>query len=88
VPAAVRRQVYERDGGGCAYVSPDGRRCGSRWFIEVHHRRPWARGGAHTVDDLELRCRTHDLQAARADFGGDHVASKARQAQLFGGSTG
>ena len=28
VPAAVRREVMRRDGGRCAFVAPDGRRCG------------------------------------------------------------
>jgi hypothetical protein len=31
VPKHVRRVVWERDGGACAYVAPDGRRCGSTW---------------------------------------------------------
>jgi hypothetical protein len=37
VPADVRRAVYVRDGGRCAFVSVDGHRCGERRFIEFHH---------------------------------------------------
>ena len=57
VPAAVRDAVWRRDEGRCAFVSPDGRRCGSTHQVELHHLVPFARGGGATVDDLALRCR-------------------------------
>jgi hypothetical protein len=71
IPRPVRRQVYERDEGQCVFVSGSGRRCGERRFLEVHHRAPWARGGCHTVENLELRCRAHNQHAARQDYGPD-----------------
>ena len=38
IPAAVRRQVWQRDGGGCSYVDPQtGRRCNSTHLIEIDH---------------------------------------------------
>ena len=40
VSAEVKRVVYVRDLGRCAFVSRDGRRCGERGFIEFHHVRP------------------------------------------------
>jgi 5-methylcytosine-specific restriction endonuclease McrA len=69
VPAEVRREVWERDGGQCAFVGTDGRRCGERRFIEVHHEQPFARGGAHTADNLELRCRAHNQHEANVAYG-------------------
>jgi hypothetical protein len=65
VPAHVARVVYERDGGSCAYVSPDGRRCGERRFIQIHHVKAWMAGGDTIVGNLALRCRTHNLHEAR-----------------------
>jgi hypothetical protein len=36
IAAEVRRVVFEREGGSCAFVGEDGRRCGSRrWLDEV-----------------------------------------------------
>ena len=61
VPAEVQRAVHLRDGGRCAFVSAGGHRCGSRAFLEFHHVRPYAHGGPATVDNIELRCRSHNL---------------------------
>jgi 5-methylcytosine-specific restriction endonuclease McrA len=69
VPAAVRRAVWTRDGGRCAFVGANGRRCTARGFIEFHHTAPYAAGGAATVDSIELRCRAHNLYEGALDFG-------------------
>lgn len=61
IPAAVRRAVRARDGGRCAFVSASGRRCGETLRLEFHHRKSFRTGGAATVDNLELRCRGHNL---------------------------
>ncbi|MDR7584819.1 MAG: hypothetical protein QN158_04405 [Armatimonadota bacterium] len=60
IPASVRRTVWVRDGGRCAFVAPDGRRCSETAFLEFHHLQPVARGGRSTVANLELRCRAHN----------------------------
>lgn len=61
VPAAVRRTVWRRDGGRCCYTTAAGRRCEARGGLEFHHRHPYARGGPATVENIELRCRAHNL---------------------------
>jgi len=58
IPAEVRRQVWERDGGRCAWTGPDGKRCGSRWKLEVDHVQPPSRGGTSTLGNLRLACRS------------------------------
>jgi hypothetical protein len=68
VPAAVRRKVWARDGGQCAFVGADGR-CSERGFLEFHHLIPFAEGGLTTVENLQLRCRAHNAYEARAYFG-------------------
>jgi hypothetical protein len=67
IPAGVRRAVWARDGGRCAFVGRDGR-CGSAAFLELHHVKPVASGGQPTVDNLELRCRAHNGHEARRWF--------------------
>ena len=44
VPAAVRREVWRRDGGRCAFVGAEGR-CRETAFLEFHHIEPYAIGG-------------------------------------------
>ena len=60
VPAEVKRLVYVRDLGRCAFVGQDGRRCGERAFVEFHHVKPYVEGGLPTVDNIQLRCGRHN----------------------------
>ena len=54
IPAAVKRAVYERDGGRCRYEDERGRRCTARQGLEFHHRRPFGHGGDHSVGNISL----------------------------------
>jgi 5-methylcytosine-specific restriction endonuclease McrA len=69
VSAAVKREVWIRDRGRCAYIARDGRRCGARAFLEFHHLIARARGGPATVENIELRCRNHNDYEAERVFG-------------------
>ena len=60
IPAAVKREVYVRDGGRCRFRSTDGRRCGSRRFTQFHHVISRANGGKATAANIELRCGPHN----------------------------
>jgi HNH endonuclease len=82
VPASVAREVYVRDDGCCTFVSDDGRRCAARRFLEIDHVKPWAEGGADTVENLRLRCRAHNQQAARQHFGTEHIREAVVRARL------
>src|SRR5262249_29538275 len=68
-PAAVKRAVYLRDRGRCTYVSKDGRRCGSRRFVEFDHVLGRAVGGAFTVGNVRLRCGPHNRLEAERLYG-------------------
>ena len=60
IPAAVKRQVWKRDGGRCSYVDREtGRRCNSRYMIEIDHILPYALGGGADTGNLRLVCRAH-----------------------------
>jgi hypothetical protein len=69
IPARVRRDVWLRDGGRCAFVAPGGRRCTERAFLEFHHREPHAIGGEATAANISLRCRPHNIHEAELVFG-------------------
>jgi hypothetical protein len=72
IPAAVKRLVWQRDEGRCAYVGTRGR-CTETGFLEYHHVVPFARGGAATAGNIQLRCRAHNQHEAReaGGAGGD-----------------
>src|SRR5262249_60435499 len=67
IPTTVRRGVWNRDRGRCAFIAPDGRRCGETRRLEFHHERvPYGAGGKATLDNISLRCQTHNpVQADR-----------------------
>jgi hypothetical protein len=69
VAAKVKRAVWLRDGGQCAFVGKGGRRCTGRGLLEFHHVDPYALGGEATVDAIELRCRAHNNFEAQLWFG-------------------
>jgi 5-methylcytosine-specific restriction endonuclease McrA len=81
IPRAVRRQVLERDGWQCGYVSPAGRRCESRWMLEFDHLHEFARGGAATADNVRLLCRAHNQYAAECTYGAGFMEAKRQEAQ-------
>jgi hypothetical protein len=70
IPASVRRAVWARDGGRCAFVGADRGRCSEKGFLEFHHVKPFAAGGESGVENIELRCRAHNQYEADLYFGG------------------
>jgi HNH endonuclease len=68
-PSHVRRSAWQHDGGQCAFVSRDGRRCTERAFLEFHHIRPYALGGPTSAENIALRCRRHNQYEAERVFG-------------------
>ena len=60
IPAAVRRHVWQRDGGRCCYRDPlTGRRCTSSHLLQIDHLLPVAQGGGPEPSNLKLSCFAH-----------------------------
>ncbi len=83
IPAVVKRAVWRRDGGRCAFVSRDRRRCTEGGFLEFHHVSPHAAGGESTVDNIQLRCRTHNGYEAELYFGFRHRGRVGERRALY-----
>lgn len=77
IPASVRRQVWKRDDGRCAYVGSHGR-CTETGFLEFHHVRPYAAGGRAVVENIELRCKAHNGYEAELFFGESFIVRETR----------
>jgi hypothetical protein len=69
IPAAVRREVWLRDGGRCQFRMENGELCGSTHRLQYDHVRPVALGGKSTTSNIRLACAPHNLLAARRVFG-------------------
>jgi 5-methylcytosine-specific restriction endonuclease McrA len=73
IPNVVRRELVARDGARCSFISEGGKCCEERGFLQFHHRHPWARGGADTLENLALLCHAHNRLLAERDFGKTQV---------------
>jgi hypothetical protein len=78
IPDAVRRAVYERDGGRCTYVDERGRRCPETGFLEIDHVEGFAETGRHDIDKLRLLCRGHNQREAEKRYGRAFMESARR----------
>jgi len=76
IPAAIRREVWQRDGGRCTFVDHQGRRCRGMCSVEFHHVTPYAKGGQHEASNIALRCRAHNQYEADLDFGQKFMRDK------------
>jgi hypothetical protein len=76
IAAKVRRAVWLRDRGVCAFVSKSGRRCKERAFIQFHHVDPHAVGGEAMVENIQLRCGPHNRYEGLLFFGHERPAGR------------
>ena len=79
IPAAIRREVWKRDGGQCAFVGTNGR-CSERGFLEFHHVIPYSTGGPTTAKNLQLCCRAHNAYESEQYFGSMWVRERTDNA--------
>jgi 5-methylcytosine-specific restriction endonuclease McrA len=71
IPAAVRDEIFNRDGSSCCFISPSGVRCSSRMGLEIDHVQPFGIGGGHDKDNLRVLCKAHNRHRVKVTFPGD-----------------
>jgi hypothetical protein len=81
ITRATRREVVERDGWRCSFVSDDGRRCGARAFVEFDHETPRGLEGSSDAENLRLLCRAHNRLAAERIYGKAHISQAIGRAR-------
>lgn len=55
IPSAVRKKVWERDGGRCI-------NCGSKENLHYDHIIPYSKGGSNTEKNIQLLCQECNLR--------------------------
>ena len=69
IPATIRKSIWHRSQGRCEFTASTGRRCESRFQLELDHKHPLALGGSHQIENLRILCREHNTQQARVRLG-------------------
>ncbi|MBC7387180.1 MAG: HNH endonuclease [Cryobacterium sp.] len=65
-----RAATHSRANGACEFVHPEtGRRCGSRFGLQMEHVIPFAKGGANTAENLKAFCPAHNQLSAFVAYG-------------------
>jgi len=87
IPRSVKRAVWKRDGGRCQWPTADGQICGATERIEFHHHLDRGKGGLGSLDNIGLLCKRHNLQAAEAIWGKEHMNQFRRARRTDGEET-
>jgi hypothetical protein len=69
IPVALKKAIHLRAQNRCEYKSASGQRCKSHHALELHHLQNFSQGGAHSLQNLALYCRSHNAAKAQSDFG-------------------
>ncbi|PIP95858.1 MAG: hypothetical protein COW00_19515 [Bdellovibrio sp. CG12_big_fil_rev_8_21_14_0_65_39_13] len=58
--ASLKRMVWTRAKAQCEFVSHEGRRCTSKYLLQIDHVIPKSKGGQDTPSNLRLLCANHN----------------------------
>ena len=79
ISQSIKREVWRRDDGQCAYIDPHTkRRCSSKHRLEIDHAQPFALDGKTTAENLRLTCKAHNQLFAIAIFGAKKINAAVR----------
>ncbi len=59
ISSEIKHQVNQRDQGQCCFRNSQGTRCINRRWLDVHHRKPIAKGGDNSLENLVTLCKAH-----------------------------
>ena len=76
IPDAIKREVFERDGGRCTFVGATGRRCDETGAVEFDHVDGFAKTPVHEAARIRLLCRAHNQHAAEKMYGRNFMEQK------------
>jgi hypothetical protein len=80
IPDAIKRAVWERDSGRCAFIDARGQRCSQTAFLQLDHVDGFARDRVHCVDRIRLARAAHNQHAAEKMYGKSFMDAKRASA--------
>jgi hypothetical protein len=74
VPVSIARTLHKRSASRCEFIDPEtGRRCESRFRLQIDHVQPFALGGPTSFENLRLLCPSHNALEARRAYGDEKI---------------
>jgi HNH endonuclease len=65
----IRKKLWQQAQATCQFVDRQtGRRCESKFHLQIDHCLPVAMGGKSDFENLRLLCQTHNLLMAERSF--------------------
>ena len=69
VPSVLRERALDRASYHCEFRRADGTRCTQRTHLELDRVVLFCRGGEHSLKNVRVLCRAHNLYCAREELG-------------------
>ncbi len=70
ISQATLRKVKQRDQHRCQYKDPNTlKQCEAKFYLQTEHITPFAKGGSHDLQNLQLLCSNHNRLRALEQFG-------------------
>lgn len=61
ISVEIKRALFKKSNGCCEYIDKKtGKRCDSKYQLQIDHIHPWSLGGSNHADNLRVLCRTHN----------------------------
>ena len=61
IPKGLKHLIFEKAENCCQYISPEGRRCTQKRYLDIDHIMPLSAGGQTKLDNLQVLCHAHNL---------------------------
>lgn len=68
ISVEIKRALFRKSNGCCEFTDKKtGKRCDSKYQLQIDHIHPWSLGGTNQIENLRLLCRTHNNFVFRSE---------------------
>lgn len=73
----IKRALFKKSNGCCEFTDQKtGKRCDSKYQLQIDHIHPWSLGGTNQIENLRLLCRMHNNFVFRSEKSASNCSFK------------